>query len=381
MKTKITLFFIALILATNIHAQTADKPWGIGLQLGTNEYSGDLGNGFFNCSHGFYGFGGLYINRYINPSFDLGVLGTHGTYGYKKDSAHYFIGGKTDVVLMLSYKFNNGYILKEDCKWSPAIFAGHGIAVYNGKHINTDGIDYIISMGVGLKYSFNSWLAIQYMGLFNFTSGDKRDFISAKSNDHYLKHSLGVTFNLGCNNRDDDHDGVPNKRDKCPDTPKGVKVDKDGCPLDSDGDGVPDYLDKCPNTPKGAKVDKDGCPLVKQEVLDVFKEALTGITFETGKDVITPASYPILDKVVKVMQDNPDYKLEINGHTDNVGDPAMNKTLSQNRANAVMKYLTDKGVAASRMTAIGHGDTQPVADNKTPEGRAQNRRVEFKVNF
>jgi outer membrane protein OmpA-like peptidoglycan-associated protein len=81
------------------------------------------------------------------------------------------------------------------------------------------------------------------------------------------------------------------------------------------------------------------------------------------------------------MVENPAYLLDINGHTDNVGDSNKNKTLSQNRANAVMNYLVSKGVASNRLKATGFGDTMPVGDNKTTAGKAKNRRVEFKVNF
>jgi len=124
-----------------------------------------------------------------------------------------------------------------------------------------------------------------------------------------------------------------------------------------------------------------GCPAVKKEVLKVFEKALTGIQFETGKDVIKKTSNSILDEVVKAMIDNPSYNIEINGHTDNVGDAQKNLLLSQKRADAVKKYLSNKGVAAERMKSTGFGSTVPVAENTTPAGKAKNRRVEFKVVF
>jgi outer membrane protein OmpA-like peptidoglycan-associated protein len=120
---------------------------------------------------------------------------------------------------------------------------------------------------------------------------------------------------------------------------------------------------------------------VEEEVIKVFTQALTGILFETGKDVIKPSSFPILNDVVRIMNDNPEFNLGINGHTDNVGDDAKNLDLSQRRADAVKKYLADKGVAAGRMTTKGFGETMPIADNNTAAGRTKNRRVEFKVNF
>ena len=169
---------------------------------------------------------------------------------------------------------------------------------------------------------------------------------------------------------DSDGDGVVDAADKCPNTPKGVKVDAVGCPLDSDGDGVPDYLDKCPNTPKGLVVDETGCVpagfMVVGEVL-----------FDTNKWNIKPEGQAELDKGVAFLLKNPQLKVEIQGHTDSTGAAAWNATLSQRRAESVMKYLVSKGVPAGQLTAKGFGPANPVAPNDTKEGRAKNRRVDF----
>jgi outer membrane protein OmpA-like peptidoglycan-associated protein len=169
---------------------------------------------------------------------------------------------------------------------------------------------------------------------------------------------------------DSDGDGVVDAADKCPNTPKGVKVDAVGCPLDSDGDGVPDYLDKCPNTPKGLVVDETGCVpagfMVVGEVL-----------FDTNKWNIKPEGQAELDKGVAFLLKNPQLKVEIQGHTDSTGAAAWNATLSQRRAESVMKYLVSKGVPAAQLTAKGFGPANPVAPNDTVEGRAKNRRVDF----
>lgn len=206
---------------------------------------------------------------------------------------------------------------------------------------------------------------------------------------------------------DSDQDGVVDERDKCPDTPKGIKVDVNGCPIDSDQDGVPDHLDNCPDTPQGVRVNQNGCPIdsdqdgvpdyldkcpeikgtaknygcpeIKAETKQVFEKALHGVQFQTGKAVIKTSSYGILNEVADIMVQNPDYHLLINGHTDSQGSEASNLTLSQKRADAVKNYLGRKGVSADRITANGFGETQPIADNETAEGRALNRRVEFLV--
>jgi OOP family OmpA-OmpF porin len=166
---------------------------------------------------------------------------------------------------------------------------------------------------------------------------------------------------------DADHDGVVDRLDQCPNTPAGATVDARGCELDGDHDGVVDRLDKCPTTPAGDKVDSVGCSLT----------IALQVQFDTAKATIKPVSYPELDAFVAFMKNVPSASGELQGHTDSVGKAAYNLKLSQQRADSVKAYVVGKGVDASRITTKGYGLTQPVADNKTAEGRAQNRRVLF----
>jgi OOP family OmpA-OmpF porin len=172
---------------------------------------------------------------------------------------------------------------------------------------------------------------------------------------------------------------VPDDIDKCPNTPPGVKVDAVGCPIDSDGDGVPDYLDKCPNTPRGTKVDAVGCPILF-EIVEGKARALIlkGVNFESGRSILTPKSYLVLDEVAGSLIAHPEVRIEIGGHTDWTGIRVKNLSLSQARAMTVRAYLANKGISPGRMVAKGYGPDRPVATNKTPAGRAQNRRVELK---
>jgi OOP family OmpA-OmpF porin len=174
--------------------------------------------------------------------------------------------------------------------------------------------------------------------------------------------------------KDSDGDGIIDDRDKCPGTPKGAAVDTTGCPVDSDGDGVPDYLDKCPDTRKGVPVDKDGCPLPEKISISLLVE------FDTDKADIRPKYHDEIARVGDFMKKYSETTAVIEGHTDNMGGKAYNERLSQRRADAVRKYLIDKfGIAASRLTAKGYGFAKPVADNKTAEGRQKNRRIEASI--
>lgn len=175
---------------------------------------------------------------------------------------------------------------------------------------------------------------------------------------------------------DTDGDGVPDDRDLCPGTPPGTAVDARGCPLpppDSDGDGVPDNADACPDTPRGLQVDARGCA-IKAQVL-----VLRDINFEFNKSVLTTDARLALDKIAAGLRGQPTMEVRIEGHTDSVGSDAYNLRLSKARAEAVRTYLMQRGIATNRMTSEGYGESKPVADNNTEEGRAMNRRVEFKV--
>ena len=136
----------------------------------------------------------------------------------------------------------------------------------------------------------------------------------------------------------------------------------------------PERQDKCPNTIEGVKIDKKGCPVNKKEDLERLKK---GIQFKTGSSKLTKASYKTLNQIIKLLQKYESAKLEIQGHTDNTGSDVANKRISQERADAVASYFTQKGIAADRIRAVGYGSEMPIADNKTKSGRSKNRRVEL----
>ncbi len=135
---------------------------------------------------------------------------------------------------------------------------------------------------------------------------------------------------------------------------------------DADGDGVLDSKDKCPNTPKGAIVDKDGC------------WALHGVLFDYDKATIKAGYESVFTNAIKVLKLNPTLTVEIQGHTDSRGSDSYNQNLSERRALSVKQHLVNSGISASRLTTKGFGESQPAASNDTDQGRAHNRRVAFK---
>jgi len=175
---------------------------------------------------------------------------------------------------------------------------------------------------------------------------------------------------------DTDKDGVYDGLDQCDKTPTGAKVDEKGCPLDGDGDGVYDGLDECPDTPKWWTLDSKGCPTPRLDHLSLV--ILEKVNFKSGSAVLEPDAAKTLDEAVQALTYWSDVRVEIGGYTDNRGTPAINKALSLDRAKAVKNYFASKGIDSSRMEAKGYGSESPVADNNTPEGQAQNRRVEVK---
>ena len=181
--------------------------------------------------------------------------------------------------------------------------------------------------------------------------------------------------------QDSDHDGVPNNRDQCPNTPPGTQVNAKGCPIaqkqkDSDHDGVPDSRDQCPNTPRGEQVLANGCAVKATRTLNQ-------VTFSLSRADLTEESRKALDieaqRLKKVFKQHPNAHAQINGYADSTGSAAFNKKLSQRRAESVRRYLISKGVSASRLKAQGFGESNPVATNKTRTGRLANRRVVVKV--
>jgi OmpA-OmpF porin, OOP family len=184
----------------------------------------------------------------------------------------------------------------------------------------------------------------------------------------------------GCPVPDTDKDGINDENDKCPNEFGVIRYA--GCPIpDKDGDGVNDEEDKCPEV-KGTR-QNNGClpEEVKKEIIEKVNYAAKRIQFKQAEAALLPNSLKVLDEVAKILQENPDIKLSIEGHTANNGYYDANMRLSQMRADNVKTYLEKKGISPDRLKAKGFGPNQPVSKGKTPAEIAQNRRVELKLSY
>jgi len=207
---------------------------------------------------------------------------------------------------------------------------------------------------------------------------------------------------------DSDQDTVPDGLDACDGTPNGARIDKQGCPLDADKDGVPDGIDTCAGTRKnipvdatgcaidsdgdGLKDDKDrcadwggpgeidpnGCPQMKFEQ-PRRRQVFQTLTFEGDTARLTSEAQPVLDLIAALLKYYSDVIVEISAHTDDVGPERDNFLLSVDRARAVRQALIDRGIDPARLSTKGYGESRPIGDNSTEEGRAENRRVELLV--
>lgn len=231
-------------------------------------------------------------------------------------------------------------------------------------------------------------------------TGKDMGFSSGTDKGRFLSNRVMVTmYVLTPPDKDTDGDGVLDAKDKCPNTPKGLKVDEDGCLIDSDRDGVYDYQDECPDTPLGVAVDKKGCPFDTDEdgVLDYKDECpdtmkglsvdvkgcpvsmVLKLNFETDSYGILENSKEKVLEFAEFLKDNSAYNANIIGHTDSTGKEGYNMNLSQNRANSVKDMLVDNGIDESRLDTQGRGELDPLETNRTAEGRASNRRIEVKL--
>jgi len=316
---KTALLSGAALLAAAPHsqAQNADRKWGVSGYVTTLQYRGDLGSNFWNAHDLTYG-GGLTLSRYLTKGLDINLSANQTTLRYPAAGGNFTFsnGGQSAATgrrffanistfgLGFKFKLNNGWALKEDAFIQPYILLQPGYSyIYtqrfanysnlNGSNSNYGSFDGQAALGLTFRITPGFSIFAQAGQHVLIRDDDRLDGVDNNGTifwdkyDRYMQFSAGLTANFG-KAKDTDMDGVSDRKDKCPDTPAGVKVDENGCPVDTDGDGIADYQDKCPdvkgiaalqgcpdadgdgvadaddrcpNTPAGVKVDASGCPL------------------------------------------------------------------------------------------------------------------------
>ena len=382
------IFFslIALMaLEMSLHAQEEPLNFDLGLKAGLTSLNNEEGWHFEKMT--LAADGSFDIGYSIKPRVDFVYVNVDEKRGSVNSLWQLALDGLYDFELTPDYPIDL------------YLFAGVGYEYVDGSRKGFES-QLFLQGGGGVKYPVNQnfSLVAEFKGLQMLDSTR-----SDEDSEYQFLVGVSMPFHIEAKEVPDaDGDGVLNADDLCPNTPPGVKVAADGCPIqpkpkikkehilrkiekkvekidkmakpvpikvsisDHDHDGIPDRLDRCPNTPPGFSVDKKGCGIRKR--LEVH--------FESNSATLTPASMEKIRAFASYLKWMKRASVTIEGYTDSSGDPAKNMHLSQQRANAVKSALINAGVAASRITAVGKGALNPIADNDTPEGRAKNRRIE-----
>lgn len=430
---KLILLSLIISFIANAYAQTSDKKWGAGAGLGAYGTLNDANVGLMPE---------LYLSTYLSPKFDLMLKGDMGLWRsglkvaidlanplinlrYKlsdetKKFRPYIYGGpgfladNSETGLNFDLGFGGKYYFKPNT----AFYANAGYV--NGIKVNNTR-DNLWKLTLGLEYDFgkakdsdmdgvtdkkdkcpntpvgvtvdlkgcpidtdNDGVA-DYLddcptvaGLVTLKGCPDKDKDGIADKDDACPEVAGLASFKGC--PDTDGDGIADKDDKCPATKKGYKVDASGCPFDTDKDGIIDEEDGCP-TVAGPK-DNKGCPVkeLTAEEIEAKKMKVEPIYFDFNKASYIVAEKSKINQLVTLLKENSNYKVNITGHTDNLGTDKYNMNLSQNRINSVVKTINASGIKKKQiLSKKPMGVTSPVATNDTPEGRTLNRRVEFEL--
>lgn len=348
------IFTITLLMLLGLNNAVAgdydlSHRWGLGFGAGSEVV---LGSQFAKDNLKANIAGGLWLRYHMSPGWQLELSGDY--LAYKDPNAN-----------MLIPTLNLGYHFWATSATKLLFQIGAGQAIMKDLPTAVAGVSLDKN-----EFALRAKLALEFMLSHSTMLALNADYYTVKIDNsdvgtiNNLVPSLGLTFYFG-------DDGAPAAAAAVA-APIAVAV---AAPVDGDGDGISDDLDKCPGTAAGTKVNSLGCADTQK-----FEIAIK-VQFAAGKAVLDEkASHEELQKFADFMNQHTETKAEVQGHTDNTGKEAYNMTVSQKRADAVRKYLISKfGIAADRLTAKGYGPKEPIADNKTAEGRAQNRRVEASI--
>ncbi|MGS2740693.1 OmpA family protein [Sinomicrobium sp. M5D2P17] len=440
--SKLFVAALLFIGFSNVQAQDSNNPWQVSFGANavdvypTNQPGmGQWLDEYFNVSDHWNilpSVSTIAVSRYVGDGFSVGARGSLNKidkWGDEDvdDLSYYGVDGTVKYNFIEGKVFDPFIEVGGGYTWIDEIGAG---TLNGGIGFNlwfTDNIG--LTLQSSYKHSFEDYLAPHFQhlagiaikfggtdtdgdglydkddecpevaGLPEFNGCPDSDGDGIPDKDDACPNEAGPAELNGC--PDSDGDGVPDKDDACPDTPGSVELN--GCP-DSDGDGIVDKDDECPNEAGPASLngcpdrdgdgvaDKDdacpdvagtvankGCPEVTEEVQKKLNEFAKTILFDTGKATIKTESAEVLDQIMSVLNEYPNSKFTVEGHTDSTGSAALNQKLSEQRAESVRKYLAEKGINPSRLSSIGFGKDKPIATNATAAGRKENRRVEINL--
>ncbi len=400
MKKFITIT-IVLVLCINMsfsktYAQNEDQKWAIGIIAGKNEYKGDLGDAFFDWNKAFYGYLGLTANRYVSPSFDLRFEGTMGRLGRWIDNDKNFKGMKTDLSLLFSYKLNNDYLLPEDSWFAPSFLLGPGIAFYNEVdhalgRVDDEGMDILFVGGLSLRFQLSQRIAIQFQSTYNMMNSDNRDLIENDENDRFLKHHGGFIMSLGprekveppvevvdveaLERRIEEEEEARQREEE-----ERRRLEQERLEAERKLREAEEERRRAEEELRRAEEERKRIE-IKQEIEAALDPELAHVRFVVDGTDIHSRYHNALETVYQLMNKYPELQVEIHGHTDFTGTAAYNMGLSERRGQSVKRYLVAKGIGPDRLIITGFGEHNTRATNQTIEGRAINRRVEFKPIF
>ena len=351
-KTKLVLALAAAGLALgSINAVAdADQPWHITGQVGGVSLDSDRNTRDDDVWYSI-GFGRFFGNNFsLDLEYD-DFSGTYRDYDTVVPGATFDQWGLRNIGVMGRYHFGDGTL-------RPYVAAGLGYLSHRNVGDEDDGISKSLGLGIQGKVAKHLTARAQVLYRIDRDSGSRPEHSSYGD----TIYSIGLNFDFG--GKAAEPAPAPAAAPPPPPPPPPNP--------DLDGDGVPNERDKCPNTRPGAVVDLDGC-----EVEAVIE--LEGVNFDFDKATIRPEGKAILNGAAALLQKHNRVVVEVAGHTDSIGSEEYNQGLSERRANAVKDYLVAQGVTATRLTARGYGELRPIASNDTEEGRAENRRVELIV--
>lgn len=251
------LLFFALTLTIcsfSSTAQTKYNPWSIGIQAGTQQYNGELGNQFFKYTDHYNGLAGFSVGRYLSKHLTADIDLTLGDIKFKEDverKADRFDYNMYQANLHLTYNF-----LHDEVQFRPFVFAGIGFIQFSSRGRDESNLS-TPAAGFGVNYRINDHVNLRYQNTLLLSDYDELDNRTGGGNDSYLQTTVGIYATILAT-QDEDRDGIADKNDLCPGTPPGTRVNRDGCPKDRDEDGVVNEEDKCPDV--AGLPEFNGCP-------------------------------------------------------------------------------------------------------------------------